>query len=119
MIGTSPLDILLHGPPHHDQSAPNLLKERNHFVDLGIARQLKLRLARLRACGTLYTGYGQPAGQKLLLQRRVLALQVGDLGLQRRALVGYHFAGPAGIAPAALRALAGAGVEAQHAVDHS
>src|SRR6266481_7989426 len=42
-----PLDILLHAPSHLDQTAPNPLKERNHLVDLGIARQLELRLSRL------------------------------------------------------------------------
>src|SRR5262249_59547687 len=39
---------------------------------------------------TRRTWYRQPAGQKFLLQRRVLALQAGDLGLQRRAFVGHH-----------------------------
>jgi Arc/MetJ-type ribon-helix-helix transcriptional regulator len=44
-----PLDVLLHIPPHLDQTPPNLLKERDHLIDLGIARQLELRLARLCA----------------------------------------------------------------------
>jgi NAD(P)-dependent dehydrogenase (short-subunit alcohol dehydrogenase family) len=44
-----PLDILLDGPSHLDQTTPNLLKERDHLVDLGIARQLELRLDRLCA----------------------------------------------------------------------
>src|SRR5262245_6838483 len=43
------LDVLLHVPTHLDQTAPNLLDERNHLVDLGIARQLELRLAGLCA----------------------------------------------------------------------
>src|SRR5262249_42614264 len=54
----------------------------------------------------------------LLLQARVLALQASDLGLQCRTLVRHHLAGPADIAPAALRDLTGAGVEPQHAVGH-
>src|SRR5262245_10822728 len=47
------------------------------------------RLAALalatRLCGgrTWYTGYWQPTGQQFLLQRRVLALQASDFGLQR------------------------------------
>src|ERR1700749_2463552 len=56
--------------------------------------------------------------KKLFLHCRILALQAGDLGLQRRALVGHHLAGPAGVAAAALRDLPAAGVEAQHAVGH-
>src|SRR5262249_31027965 len=60
----------------------------------------------------------QTTGKEFLLHRRILALQADNLSLQRRALVGHHFAGPAGIAAAALRDLAGAGVEPQHAVGH-
>jgi hypothetical protein len=30
----------LHGPSHLDQTTPNLLKERNHLIDVSIARQL-------------------------------------------------------------------------------
>jgi len=43
------LDVLLYVPAHLDQAAPNLLEERNHPVDLGIARQLDLALAGLCA----------------------------------------------------------------------
>jgi hypothetical protein len=42
-----PLDVLLHAPSHLDQTAPNPLKERNHLVHLGIARQLELWLVGL------------------------------------------------------------------------
>src|SRR5262245_17184410 len=77
--------------------------------------RLELRLAALCDARTRRTGYRQPTGQKLLLQRCILALQAGNLHFQRRAFVGYHLARPAGIGPAALRDLAGAGVEPQHA----
>src|SRR5262249_39996459 len=110
------LDVLLHVPTDLDQTAPNLLEERNHLVDLGIARHLELSLAGLCARRSRNTGHRQPTRQKFLLHRRILALQADDLGLQRRALVGHHLAGPAGIAAAALRDLTGAGVEPQHAV---
>jgi hypothetical protein len=53
----SPLDVLLHIPSHLDQTAPNLLKEGDHLVDLGIARQLELRLTGLRGGRTRHTGY--------------------------------------------------------------
>jgi hypothetical protein len=43
------LGILLHGRHHLDQTAPKILEERNHLVDIGIVRQLELRLAGL--CG--------------------------------------------------------------------
>src|SRR5215831_3186296 len=43
------LEVLLHVPAHLDQTAPNLLEERDHLVDLGIARQLELSLAGLCA----------------------------------------------------------------------
>jgi hypothetical protein len=29
----SPLDVPLHGPPHLDQTAPNLLEEQNHLPE--------------------------------------------------------------------------------------
>src|SRR6476660_4294168 len=74
-----PLDVLLHFSPHLDQTAPNLLEERHHLVDLGIARQLELWLTRLCGGRTWYAGYWQPAGQQLLLQRCIPALQAGDL----------------------------------------
>src|SRR5262249_16764576 len=112
------LEVLLHVLAHLDQTAPNLLEERDHLVDLGIARQLELSLAGLCARRSRNAGPRQPTGQQFLLHRRILALQAADLGLQRRALVGHYFAGPAGIAAAALRDLAGAGVEPQHAVGH-
>src|SRR6266508_686136 len=50
------LDVLLHVPPHLDQTAPNLLKERNHLIDLGIAWQLELRFVGLCAWRTRHTG---------------------------------------------------------------
>src|SRR5262245_42029652 len=40
-----PLDVLLHLSPHLEEPAPNLLEERHHLVDFGIARQIELRLA--------------------------------------------------------------------------
>src|SRR5262245_39562605 len=78
-----PLDVLLHLSPHLEQPAPSPLEERHHLVDLCIARQLELRLARLCGGRTWYTGYWQPTGQQFLLQRCILALQASDLGLQR------------------------------------
>jgi hypothetical protein len=41
------LDVLLNVPPQLDQTTPNSLKERNYLVDLGIARELELRVAAL------------------------------------------------------------------------
>src|SRR5215831_305967 len=57
------LDVLLHVPTHLDQTAPNLLEERNHLVDLGIARHLELSLAGLCARRSRNTGHRQPTRQ--------------------------------------------------------
>jgi hypothetical protein len=51
-------------------------------------------------------------------QGRVLALQAGNLGLQRRAFIGHYLADPSAVAPAAVRDLAAASVEPQHAIRH-
>ncbi len=53
-----PFDVLLHAPPHLDQTAPDLLKKRNHLVDLRIAGQLELRIVGLCDGWTRRTGYG-------------------------------------------------------------
>src|SRR5262249_857306 len=38
-ISILPFDILLHAPPHLDQTAPDLLKKRNNLVDIRIAHR--------------------------------------------------------------------------------
>ena len=40
------LNVLQHGLPHLDQTAPSILEKRNHLVDIGIARQLELWIQR-------------------------------------------------------------------------
>src|SRR5262249_22888795 len=50
-------DVLLHAPAHLDQTAPDLLKKRNHPVDIRIARQLYLRLVGLCGRSIWRTGY--------------------------------------------------------------
>src|SRR5262249_29587829 len=53
-----PFDVLLHAPPHLDQTAPDLLKKGNHLVDVRIAGQLELRIVGLCGGWTRRTGYG-------------------------------------------------------------
>jgi hypothetical protein len=53
-----PFDVLLHAPPHLDQTAPDLLKKGNHLVDVRIARQLELRIGGLCDGWTRRTGDG-------------------------------------------------------------
>ena len=75
-----PLDVLLHFSPHLGRTAPSFLEERNHLVELGVARQLELRLPAWRRADSVH---------------RVQAAQGPAIPSSASAAAAWHSAAPA------------------------
>src|SRR3984885_1239806 len=116
-------DLVLPPPDRIEKTMPDAIHERDHAVDVSVARQMQtgnaiLRLAVLRQrlrhdAG----GQRQTTRQQVLLERRILGTQPRDLALQHRAVLGRRLAGPADALLAAQRDFAGLGVEPHETVN--
>src|SRR5262249_12869523 len=99
-----PVHIALDALHHLDEPAPQLLHEAHHPVKIGVVGQLQFGLRLAAVLGRSRDG---AAGDQLLLEAGILALQPGNLVLERGALVRHGFARPPGCPLAAGRDLAG------------